>query len=81
MTAIMQRFALELSHLQTVEAHEREKLVLRLENILLRQRSLPSGTINIETESEPLPRLLEELRGENAELRLRVQQLEQSDAE
>src|SRR5437763_319846 len=44
LTSVMQRFGLELAHLQVNEAHEREKLALRLENALLRyERSLPSG--------------------------------------
>ncbi len=79
MTLIMQRFGLELSHLQQIEASEREKLTLRLENVLLRQRSLPPGASASETNNEQLTRLLEELKHENEELRLRVQQLEQRD--
>ena len=78
MTLIMQRFGLELSHLQQMEASEREKLMLRLENVLLSQKSLPSGTPQ-STNNDQLLRLVEELKRENEELRLRMQQLEQRD--
>ena len=78
MTLIMQRFGLELSHLQQMEASEREKLILRMENVLLIQKSLPSGTPPT-ANSDQLLRLFEELKRENEELRQRMQQLEQRD--
>ncbi len=44
LTAIVQRLAYEIHRTSENEAHEREKLVLRLENDLLKfERRLPSG--------------------------------------
>ena len=44
LTAIVQRLAYEIHRTSENETHEREKLVLRLENELLKfERRLPSG--------------------------------------
>lgn len=74
--AVMQRFDLRLTHLQDTEVLEREKMALRLENFLLRERSLPSGNALTSSGAEELRRELEELKRENEELRRRLEQRE-----
>jgi cell division protein FtsB len=73
LTDVVQRLTFELARLRDNEAHEREKLALRLENILLRERSLPPGTARAETNIDELLRLTEELKRENEELRKRLE--------
>jgi predicted RNase H-like nuclease (RuvC/YqgF family) len=78
LTSILQRFGLELAHLQVTEAHERENLALRLENALLRyQRSLPSSDPKIGEEWTELRTQLEVLKRENEQMRRRIEELEQ----
>ena len=65
----VQRLAYELDRQRENETHEREKLALQLENILLRaERGLPATRIG----HEELVRLVEELRQENEQLRRRI---------
>ena len=78
MTSVMQRFGLELTHLERIEEQEREKLALRLENILLRERSLQPGITKAETNLESVLHLFEELKRENELLRIRIDMLEQN---
>ena len=66
----------EVARLRENEAHEREKMALRLENFLLRERSLPPGTAISSTGAEELRREVEELKRENEELRRRLEQRE-----
>ena len=64
----MTQIAFEVVRLRENEAHEREKLALRLELLLANQNRLPPGTAP-GTEREEFLRLIEELRREIAELR------------
>ena len=75
MTAVLQHLAYELERQRENEVHEREKLALRLENILLRERGLPPGNQRIEQNVEELPKRLEALEQENAALRQQLEQL------
>lgn len=77
LTAALQRLAYELDRQRDNEAHEREKLSLRLENILLRsERGLPPGISKSEANTEELHQLIEALKQENKELHERLDQLE-----
>jgi hypothetical protein len=59
------------------EIHEREKLALRLENILLRaERGLPPGIQKSEPDVAAMSRLIEALKQENEELKRRLEELE-----
>lgn len=54
LTAAVQRLAYELHRVRENEAHEREKMALRLENILLRsERRLPPGSLEGGQDTEP----------------------------
>jgi hypothetical protein len=64
MTAVVQRLAFELERLRDNEVHEREKMALRLENILLRERSLPPGNRRKASSTEELLKLVEDLKRE-----------------
>jgi hypothetical protein len=53
LTAAVQRLAYEVQRTRENEAHEREKMVLRLENTLLRfGRGLPPGSEGTDTERD-----------------------------
>ena len=56
-----------------MEAHEREKLALRLENILLRERAILPGTSRSGASVDDLLIQIEELKRENEELRVRLE--------
>lgn len=74
----MQRIAFEQQRQRENEIHEREKMALRLENILLRsERALPPGNVSNQGSPEELRQALEALRQEVEALRKRVEQLEQ----
>jgi hypothetical protein len=74
---VVQRLAFELERQRDNEVHEREKLALRVENILLRsERGLPPGEPRGAVSTEELLKLVESLKQENAELRKRLEQLE-----
>ena len=76
LTTAVQHLAYELERQRENEAHERDKLTLRLENILLRsERSLPPGKPKGETSIEEYLPLIEALKQENADLRRRFEQL------
>ena len=82
MTTFVQRLAFELERLRENDAHEREKLAMRLEIILLRERSLPPGNqpneVNIEELLKRVESLIQEnqeLLQENQELRRQLEQL------
>jgi hypothetical protein len=54
LTTAVQRLAFELRRLGENEAHEREKMALRLENTLLRsERRLPPGNREADPDSAP----------------------------
>src|SRR5579871_1920722 len=73
LTAAVQRLAFELERQRENEVHEREKLALRLENILLRsERSLPPGEQKDTVNAEELLHLIATLKLENEELRKRL---------
>lgn len=77
LTATVQHLAFEQQRQREKEAHEREILALRLENILLRSdRSLPSAFSKSDVNVEELLRLVEELKNENEQLRKRLEQAE-----
>jgi len=76
MTTFVQRLAFEVERLRENEAHEREKLAMRLEIALLRDRSLPPGHKQSEVSVEELLKRVEALFSENEELRRRSEQLE-----
>jgi hypothetical protein len=68
----LQRLAYELERQGDNERHEREKLTLRLENILLRsERNLLPAPPKSEADVEALLQQIEELKRENEELRKR----------
>jgi len=69
LTAVIQHLAFELERQRENEGHEREKLTLRLENILLRKRSLPPGPQAHDNSVDALRMQLEALKQENEELR------------
>src|SRR5579871_164330 len=72
LTAVVQRLAYELERQRENEIHEREKLTLRLENILLRsERGLPPGKPKNEVSNDELLHVIEELKLENKKLRQR----------
>src|SRR5207245_7647802 len=63
LTRAVQHLAYELERQRENEVHEREKLTLWLENILLRsERGLPPGKSTSETGNEELLRLIAELK-------------------
>lgn len=68
----VQELKFEVIRLRENEAHEREKMALRLENLLLHERgSRPAAAIG-SADTEELRRELEELKRENEELRRRL---------
>ena len=78
LTMIVQRLAFEQERQRENEIHEREKLALRLENILLRsERALPPGNIQNQASTNELLQAIDALRHEMEALRKRVEQLEQ----
>ncbi len=68
MIEVMRQQGSEIVRTRENEAHEREKLALRLELLLSRQNRLPPGG-SLESDREELLRLVDELRREIAELR------------
>jgi hypothetical protein len=77
LTAVVQRFAFETQRRYENEVHEREKMELRLQNVLLRSdRSLTPGKSKDEQAMEALHKQMELLKQENEELRKRLEQLE-----
>ena len=72
----VQELKFEVRQLRDNEAHEREKLALRLENLLLRERALPPGTAISSASNEALRREMAELKRQNEELRRRLEQRE-----
>ena len=78
LTAALQRVAFELERLCDNEAHERQILSLRLENMLLRAEHVASPTKQIAgIGNEELRLMVEGLKQENEELRKRLEQLQQ----
>ena len=78
LTAAVQQIAFEQQRQRENEVHEREKMALRLENILLRsERALPPGNVQNQANTEELLQAIEALRQEVETLRKRVEQLEQ----
>ena len=77
LTVAMQQLAFEQQRQRENEAHEREKMALRLENILLRSdRALPPGVPDNQTDKEDLLQAIAALRQEVEALRKQVEQLE-----
>lgn len=76
MTNALQHLAFEYARQRENEVHEREKLALRLENILLRERSLPVGSVLEETHNEQLLRQIEELKNDNQVLLKRLDEFD-----
>src|SRR5260221_2351678 len=65
MATVIRHHEFELIRLRDNEAHEREMLALRLENLLLRERGLPVPTTDREVE---LLQQIRDLKRENAEI-------------
>ena len=77
-TDTLQRVIFELQRLKENKAHEREKMLLRLENDRLRfERALPPGTANEQSSMAEMQKQIEALQNEVAELKLRFEQLAQ----
>jgi hypothetical protein len=75
LTMVVQRLAYEVQRNYDNEQHEREKLILRLENVLLRsERSLPPAVLSEEDEKDAQ---IAALKQENEELKRRLEELEQ----
>jgi predicted RNase H-like nuclease (RuvC/YqgF family) len=76
-TETLQRVIFELQRLSENEAHEREKMGLRLENVLLRsERVLPPGKVNEHPEFAELQRQIVVLQTELEDVKKRLNQLE-----
>lgn len=67
----------ELSRQRENEVHEREKLALRMENALLRERRLLPAASSADANSEATLRVIEELKREIEELRQRLEERDQ----
>ena len=77
LTKAFQHLAFEQQRQRENEMHEREKMALRLENILLRsERGLPPGVPQNQATTEELIQLIEALRQELEALQKRVERLE-----
>ena len=75
LTSAVQRLAFELEQDRNLSVRDRENLVLRLENTLLRsERGLPSGEPKSETETERLWRLVASLQQEVEVLKKQIEQ-------
>ena len=68
-TDVLRQITFELERLQQNEAHEREKLALRLELLLMRERGTLSAISGPEPGRDELLHQIEELKRELAELR------------
>ena len=78
LATIVQRLVYEQVRQRENEIHEREKLALRLENILLRsERGLPPSDLKNQVSTEELLKMIQSLHQEVEELRQRLDQLEQ----
>ena len=77
LTVAVQQLAFEQQRQRENEVHEREKMALRLENILLRSdRALPPVIPQNHTNTEELLQATEALRQEVEALKKRLEQLE-----
>lgn len=76
-TDTLKQVIFELQRLRENEAHEREKMGLRLENALLRsERNLLPGSTNEQTKLTELEGQIAALRKEMESLKERIEQLE-----
>jgi|SRR5579871_4055471 len=76
-TETLQRVIFELQRLSENEAHEREKMGLRLENVLLRsERTLPPGKVIEHAEFAELQRQVLALQAEVTDLKRQLDQFE-----
>lgn len=77
-TDTLKQVIFELQRLKENEAHEREKMSLRLENVLLRsERNLLPGRADEQTKWAALEEKMQALQREVESLRRRIEQLEQ----
>ena len=77
MMVALERVAVEQDRLRENEVHEREKLALRMENALLRERHLLPAPPRSDASNDENLRLIEELKREIEELRRQIKAHEQ----